>query len=221
MNLALFDLDNTLLSCDSDYAWAQFLIDKGAVDAEDYTAKNDRFNAQYQAGILDIDEFLDFQLYPLSCHPRARLDAWHREFMATRILPAIGGEARALARRHLDGGDLCALVTATNSFITGPIGLEFGLANLIATIPAQENGEFNGQVRGTPSFREGKIARVEAWLESMGFWWSSFERTWFYSDSRNDLPLLSRVSDPVAVDPDEALLAHARRAGWTVLKLHG
>ncbi|MDR0576787.1 MAG: HAD-IB family hydrolase [Candidatus Accumulibacter sp.] len=219
MNLALFDLDNTLLSCDSDYEWTQFLIGKGAVDAVTFAAKNDRFYAQYLAGTLDIGEFLDFQLRPLASHPRRRLDAWHREFMAGRILPAIGGKARALVRRHLDGGDLCALVTATNSFVTGPISLEFGIANMIATVPAQENGQFNGQVRGAPSFREGKVARVEAWLEAMGFWWSSFGRTWFYSDSHNDLPLLSKVSDPVAVDPDGALLAHAREAGWTVLSL--
>jgi HAD superfamily hydrolase (TIGR01490 family) len=221
MNLALFDLDNTLLSCDSDFEWAQFLIDKGVLDSKIYAAKNDYFYAQYRAGTLDIIEFLDFQLQPLSRHPRVQFDAWHREFMATRILPTISDAARALVRRHVDGGDLCALVTATNSFVTAPICLEFGIANLVATIPAQENGQFTGQVRGTPSFRENKVTRVEAWLESMGFWWSSFERTWFYSDSLNDLPLLSHVSDPVAVDPDETLLAHARKAGWTVLKLHG
>ena len=221
MNLALFDLDNTLLSCDSDFEWAQFLIEKGVLDPEVHAAKNEHFYAQYRAGTLDIHEFLDFQLHPLSRHPRAQLDEWHREFMATRILPTIGAPARALVRRHLDAGDLCALVTATNSFVTGPICLEFGIGNLIATIPAQENGQFTGQVRGTPSFREGKIARVEAWLEAMGFWWSSFERTWFYSDSLNDLPLLSRVNDPVAVDPDDTLLAHANNAGWRVLKLHG
>jgi HAD superfamily hydrolase (TIGR01490 family) len=219
MNLALFDLDNTLLACDSDYEWAQFLIDRKVVDAAAYAEKNDYFYAQYRAGTLDIHEFLDFQLRPLSCHPRSQLDAWHREFMATRILPAIGGKARALVRRRLDGGDVCALVTATNSFVTGPIALELGIAHLIATIPAQENGRFTGQARGTPSFREGKIARVEAWMEAMGLWWSSFARTWFYSDSINDLPLLGRVSDPVAVDPDERLLAHAREAGWTILKL--
>ncbi|MDR2786991.1 MAG: HAD-IB family hydrolase [Candidatus Accumulibacter sp.] len=219
MNLALFDLDNTLLSCDSDFEWAQFLIDKGGVDPETHAAKNDFFYAQYRAGTLDIHEFLDFQLYPLSRHLRAQLDDWHREFMAERILPAIGVPARALVRRHLDGGDLCALVTATNSFVTGPICLEIGLTHLIATIPAQENGQFTGKVRGQPAFREGKIARVEAWLESLGFWWGSFERTWFYSDSINDLPLLLRVSDPVAVDPDEALSTHARHAGWAALTL--
>lgn len=219
MNLALFDLDNTLLSGDSDFEWAQFLIDKGVLDPEVYEARNEYFYAQYRAGTLDIHEFLDFQLHPLSRHPRAQLDAWHAEFMDSRIRPMINAKGRALVRKHLDAGDLCALVTATNSFVTGPICLEFGIAHLIATIPAQEGGQFTGQPRGTPSFREGKITRVEDWLESMGFWWSNFARSWFYSDSLNDLPLLSRVSDPVAVDPDATLLAHATAHGWPVLSL--
>jgi HAD superfamily hydrolase (TIGR01490 family) len=220
MNLALFDLDNTLLLCDSDFEWSQFLIEKGAVDAETYTRKNAIFLREYRNGTLDIFGFLEFQLAPLARYSRGRLDGWHREFMVARILPAIGAPARALVKKHRDSGDLCALVTATNSFVTGPIALEFGIAHLVATIAAQENGRFTGRVRGTPSFREGKIERVEAWLESMGFCWSGFDRTWFYSDSFNDLPLLSKVSDPVAVDPDEALLAYARKAGWTVLSLH-
>ena len=220
MQLALFDLDNTLLSGDSDFEWAQFLIAKGVLDPEVHEAKNDYFYEQYKAGTLDIHEFLDFQLHPLARHPRSQLDAWHAEFMATRIRPMIGDKARDLVRQHCDRGDLCALVTATNSFVTGPICLELGIANLIATIPAQENGQFTGKPRGLPAFREGKIARVEVWLESMGFWWSNFEHSWFYSDSLNDLPLLSRVSDPVAVDPDPTLLAHARNAGWPVLNLH-
>lgn len=220
MNLALFDLDDTLLPFDSDYEWAQFLIDKGVLDAKTYAEKNDVFLAQYRAGTLDIQEFLDFQLHPLTLHPLARLDAWRREFMAERIRPAIGGKARALVRRHLDAGDLCALVTATNSFITGPICLEFGMTNLIATVPAREGERFTGKARGAPAFREAKPARVEAWLESFGFWWSGFERSWFYSDSLNDLPLLDRVSDPVAVNPDETLQTHARAHGWPVLKLY-
>jgi HAD superfamily phosphoserine phosphatase-like hydrolase len=136
-------------------------------------------------------------------------------------VPLVGAKARALVREHLDGGALCAIVTATNSFVTGPIVREFGIAHLIATIPAQDNGQFTGQPRGMPSFREGKIVRVEAWLEAMGLWWSSFERSWFYSDSQNDLPLLSRVSNPVVVDPDPTLRAHADRAGWPILSLLG
>ena len=221
MQLALFDLDNTLLSGDSDFEWAQFLITKGVLDPEVHEAKNEYFFAQYKAGTLDIHEFLDFQLLPLARHTRSQLDAWHAEFMDTCIRPIINDQARALVNKHLTNGDLCALVTATNSFVTGPICLEFGISNLIATIPAQENGNFTGKPRGMPAFREGKINRVEAWLESMGFWWSNFERSWFYSDSLNDLPLLARVSDPVAVDPDPTLLDHAHAAGWPVLKLHG
>ena len=219
MNLALFDLDNTLLSGDSDFEWAQFLITKGVLDPEVHEAKNEYFYAQYKAGTLDIHEFLDFQLLPLARHSRAQLDAWHAEFMNTCIRPIIEDRARALVNRHLAAGDLCALVTATNSFVTGPICLEFGISNLIATIPAQENGQFTGKPRGTPSFREGKITRVEDWLESMGLWWSNFERSWFYSDSLNDLPLLSRVSDPVAVDPDDTLFAHTRSHAWPIVSL--
>jgi HAD superfamily hydrolase (TIGR01490 family) len=221
MDLALFDLDNTLIAGDSDFEWAQFLIGKGILDRALYEARNIEFYEQYKAGILDIDVFLDFQLQPLSRFPRAELDTWQREFLSRHIVPLIGAKARALVREHLDGGALCAIVTATNSFVTGPIVREFGIAHLIATIPAQDNGQFTGQPRGIPSFREGKIVRVEAWLEAMGLWWSSFERSWFYSDSQNDLPLLSRVSHPVVVDPDPTLRAHAAAAGWPILSLLG
>ena len=221
MDLALFDLDNTLIAGDSDFEWAQFLIGKGILDRALYEARNIEFYEQYKAGTLDIDVFLDFQLQPLSRFPRAELDTWQREFLSRHIVPLIGAKARALVREHLDGGALCAIVTATNSFVTGPIVREFGIAHLIATIPAQDNGQFTGQPRGIPSFREGKIVRVEAWLEAMGLWWSSFERSWFYSDSQNDLPLLSRVSHPVVVDPDPTLRAHAAAAGWPILSLLG
>jgi HAD superfamily hydrolase (TIGR01490 family) len=217
--LVLFDLDNTLLAGDSDFEWAQFLIGKGVLDAEVHEARNLEFYEQYKAGTLDIQAFLDFQLAPLARHARRELDAWREEFVATRIRPLIGAPARALVRRHLDEGSLAAIVTATNSFVTGPIAGEFGIAHLIATIPAQQEGAFTGKPRGLPSFREGKIDRVEAWLESLGWWWGSFSETWFYSDSLNDLPLLDRVSHPVAVDPDPTLRAHAERCGWPVLSL--
>jgi HAD superfamily hydrolase (TIGR01490 family) len=221
MDLALFDLDNTLLSGDSDFEWAQFLIDKKVLDREVQEAKNQHFYEQYKAGTLDIHEFLDFQLKPLARHSRQQLDAWHQEFMRERILPIIGAKARELVQEQLAAGALCAIVTATNSFVTGPIARELGIPHLIATVPEQQpgSGEFSGGVRGLPSFREGKIARVEAWLESLGYYWGSFERSWFYSDSLNDLPLLAKVSHPVAVDPDPTLAAHATTHGWPILSL--
>lgn len=192
MNLALFDLDNTLLAGDSDFEWAQFLISKGAVDKELQEAKNLAFYEQYKAGTLDIQEFLNFQLAPLSRHPRAELDAWHGEYMAKHIRPIMSVQARTLVLEHLAAGDLCAIVTATNSFVTGPIAREFGIPHLIGAIPSVDvtSGAFNGQVTGVPSFQGGKIVRVEAWLESLGLWWGAFENSYFYSDSHNDLPLM-------------------------------
>ncbi|MCX7156620.1 MAG: HAD-IB family hydrolase [Rhodocyclales bacterium] len=221
MNLALFDLDNTLLSGDSDFEWAQFLIGKGVLDREVHEARNIEFFEQYKAGTLDIHAFLDFQLAPLSRHSRAELDAWHREFLATRIRPLISAAARELVAKHAASGDLLAIVTATNSFVTGPIAHEFNVPHLIATIPAQENGRFTGQPRGTPSFREGKIVRVDAWLESLGLWLGSFEQSWFYSDSHNDLPLLEKVTHPVAVDADATLTQVATKRGWPQISLRG
>lgn len=219
MNLALFDLDNTLLDGDSDFEWAQFLISKGVLDREVHEARNQAFYDDYKAGTLDIHAFLDFQLAPLARHRRDELDAWHGEFMATRILPLIGSPARELVNRHREAGDLCVMVTATNSFVTGPICREFGIPHLVATIPAHDNGQFSGKPRGIPSFREGKITRMEAWLESLGLWWGSFAVSTFYSDSLNDLPLLEKVTRPVAVDPDDTLRAHAAGKGWPILSL--
>lgn len=220
MQLALFDLDHTLLTGDSDYEWTQYLVSKGIVDRTTHEARNAEFYEQYKAGTMDIHEFLDFQLRPLADHTRADLEAWHADFMETQIRPRLSQKARELVRKHLDAGDICAMVTATNSFVTGPIARELGIPHLIATIPAQENGQFTGKARGLPSFREGKIARVDAWLESMGLWWNNFQRSWFYSDSHNDLPLLLRVTDPVVVDPDATLRAYAENAGWPTLSIH-
>jgi HAD superfamily hydrolase (TIGR01490 family) len=219
MKLALFDLDNTLLSGDSDFEWAQFLIGKGVLDREVHEARNIEFFEQYKAGTLDIHAFLDFQLAPLSRHSRSELDTWHGEFLATRIRPLISTTARDLVAKHAANGDLLAIVTATNSFVTGPIAREFNIPHLIATIPAQENGRFTGQPRGMPSFREGKIVRVDAWLESLGLWLGGFEQSWFYSDSHNDLPLLERVTNPVAVDADATLAEAAARRGWPQISL--
>lgn len=219
MKLALFDLDNTLLAGDSDFEWAQFLIGQGVLDREVHEARNLEFYEHYKAGTLDIHAFLDFQLAPLARHTRAELDAWHAEFMSTRIRPMIGKAARELVQKHLSAGDLTAIVTATNSFVTGPIAREFGIPHLIATVPAQDGGRFTGKPRGTPSFKEGKIVRVEAWLESMGLWFGSFDESWFYSDSHNDLPLLEKVSRPVAVDADPTLSAAAASRGWPHISL--
>lgn len=219
MQLALFDLDHTLLTGDSDYEWTQYLVSKGIVDRTTHEARNAEFYEQYKAGTMDIHEFLDFQLRPLADHTRADLEAWHADFMETQIRPRLSQKARELVRKHLDAGDICAMVTATNSFVTGPIARELGIPHLIATIPAQENGRFTGKPRGLPSFREGKIARVDAWLESMGLWWNNFQRSWFYSDSHNDLPLMGKVSDPIAVDPDDILRAHAGQQAWPVISL--
>ncbi|AWI75542.1 phosphoserine phosphatase [Parazoarcus communis] len=219
MDLVLFDLDNTLLAGDSDFAWAQFLIGKGVLDREVQEAKNIAFYEQYKNGTLDIHEFLDFQLAPLARHPREQLDMWHREFMEQSIRPMITPKARALVEQHRSSGAMVAVVTATNSFVTGPIVREFGIPHLIATIPAQENGQFTGKPRGIPSFKAGKIERVDAWLESLGLHDGSFDSTWFYSDSHNDLPLMQRVQQPVAVDPDDTLRAYAASHAWPVISL--
>lgn len=218
-HIALFDLDNTLLNGDSDFEWAQFLISKGVVDPEVQAAKNDQFYADYKAGTLDIHAFLDFQLAPLARHPRAQLDTWHSEFLQNHIRPIMLDNARALVNRHLELGHLCAVVTATNAFVTGDIAREFGIPNLIATIPGEVAGQFTGKPVGTPSFQKGKITRVNAWLESIGLWQGSFNRRWFYSDSHNDLPLLEWSTNPVAVDADDTLKAHATAQGWPAISL--
>ena len=221
MNLALFDLDNTLLAGDSDFEWAQFLISRGGVDREIQEAKNIYFYDQYKAGTLDIHEFLAFQLAPLARHERTELDAWHAEYMARHIRPIMTEKSKALVAQHLAAGDLCAIVTATNSFVTGPIAREFGIPHLIGTIPGIDaaTGRFSGKPTGTPSFQGGKITRVEAWLESMGLWWGSFGQSSFYSDSHNDLPLMEKIGVPVAVDPDDKLRAHAEKMGWEIISL--
>ena len=219
MRLALFDLDNTLLAGDSDYEWGQFLVDRGVLERHAYEAQNRAYYEQYVAGTLDIHEYLGFALRPLAEHSPADLARWHGEFMASRILPMVGAPALALVRRHLEGGDLCAIITATNSFVTAPIARHFGIAHLIATEPEARDGRFTGRVAGTPCFREGKVRRLEEWLAAQGLALARFAESSFYSDSHNDLPLLEKVSRPVAVDPDEALALEARRRGWERISL--
>ena len=218
MNLALFDLDNTLLAGDSDYEWAQYLIETGVLDRDTYEARNNAFYDQYKAGTLNIYEFLDYQLKPLSQHSRRVLDGWHVEYMKKKIHPMLRDSARALVARH--AGDVRVLITATNSFVTAPIARLFGIEHLIATEPEQKNGEFTGGVSGLPCFKEGKLKRLEAWLAARGETLRSYAQSWFYSDSHNDLPLMQRVTHPVAVDPDAKLKAHAEANGWPVMSLN-
>ena len=219
MNLALFDLDNTLLNGDSDFEWSQFLIGIGVLDRELFEVKNLAFYEQYKAGTLDIHEFLDFQLKPLSRHSRKTLDAWHQQFMRESVMPMITPLSRELVQRHRAAGDICAIITATNSFVTAPIAREFGVEHLIATEPEHRNGEFTGNVADVPCFREGKITRLENWLAARGWTLDSFADSTFYSDSLNDLPLLRKVKTPVAANPDETLRAHAEQHGWRIISL--
>jgi HAD superfamily hydrolase (TIGR01490 family) len=217
MNLVLFDLDNTLLAGDSDFEWAQFLIEQGVLDREVYEAQNQVFFDQYKAGTLDIHAFLDFQLKPLSRHPRTLLDQWHAQYMIKKIYPMLRASARALVNKHM--WDTRVVITATNSFVTAPIARLFGIEHLIATEPEQRNGEFTGGVSGLPCFKEGKPQRLEAWLAARGETLQTYAKSVFYSDSHNDLPLLQMVTHPVAVDPDDTLRAHAEAAGWPVISL--
>lgn len=219
MNLALFDLDNTLLSGDSDFEWAQFLIEQGVLDRELFEVKNLVFYEQYKAGSLDIYEFLDFQLKPLSRHARKVLDGWRDDFMRCKVRDMITASAQELVAQHRTAGDVCVIITATNSFVTSPIAREFSVEHLIATEPEEKDGEFTGRVAGVPCFREGKVTRLESWLAQRKWEWDSFADSFFYSDSLNDLPLLAKVNHPVAVDPDVTLRKHAEQHGWRILTL--
>ena len=216
MALAIFDLDNTLLRGDSDHAWGRFLIENHIVDGVAYERENERYYAQYQAGTLDIMEFLAFALHPLSQHDRATLERWHREYMQSKVLPMILPSARALVETHRARGDTLLIITATNRFVTAPIAREFGVPHLIATEPEERDGRYTGKVAGTPSYREGKVARLQEWLAAHG---KTLADSWFYSDSHNDLPLLSIVDHPVAVNPDDILQREAQNRGWPILQL--
>ena len=222
-NLALFDLDHTLIPTDSDHEWGRFMVKLGIVDAETFMRDVDRFYADYKAGRLDIHAYLETMLTPLAKYSRAQLAAWHEQFMHEVIRPALVPAALELVRSHQDKGDLCCIVTATNEFITRPIADAFGVEMLIAceveTVDGAPHSSFTGRGTGTPSYREGKIVRVEEWLASLGKSIGEFPKSWFYSDSHNDIPLLEKVTDPIATNPDATLRAHAEAKGWRILDL--
>ncbi|WP_025915748.1 HAD family phosphatase [Herminiimonas sp. CN] len=220
MNLALFDLDHTLIPIDSDYEWGQFLARIGAVDRAAFERRNAAFFAQYQAGTLDPVEYLEFALGTLAQFPRRQLDDWHAQFMAEVIRPAIRPAALDLLKRHQDAGDLSAIITATNRFVTAPIAEALGVPHLIAAEPEiLADGSISGKLIGIPTSGAGKVSHTRDWLAGMGKTLDSFERSHFYSDSQNDIPLLSAVTDPVATNPNALLEAHAKALGWPILKL--
>ena len=216
MSLAIFDLDNTLLSIDSDHAWGEFLLEQGAVDAVAYREANDRFKADYDAGRLDMMAFLEVALKPLADNSMEQLAAWHQQFMASKIEPAILPQAEELIARHRARGDTLLIITATNRFITGPIAERLGIDDLIAVEPELVDGRYTGRVSGVPSFQQGKVTRLEQWLSERD---DTLDGAWFYSDSHNDLPLLEHVDHPVAVDPDPALREVAEAKGWKIISL--
>jgi len=215
--LAIFDLDNTLLADDSDALWGQFIAQHSHVDKEEHERENLRFYEAYKAGTLDIYEFLAFSLKPLSQLDMVELNRLHQLFMQESILPIISQQARDLVNQHRDNGDVLLIITATNRFITAPIAREFGIDNLLATEPEIINNQYTGQVSGTPCFQEGKVTRLNEWLQQTGY---TLENSWFYSDSHNDIPLLEKVSFPIAVDPDAKLAEYALHKGWKILQLH-
>ena len=216
MSLAIFDLDNTLLSIDSDHAWGEFLLEQGAVDPVAYREANERFMADYNAGTLDMAAFLEMALKPLAENTPEQLAAWHQQFMASKIEPHILPKAEELLARHRTKGDTMLIITATNRFITGPIAERLGVDDLIAVEPEMVDGRYTGRVDGVPSYREGKVIRLQAWLEAQDI---TMDGAWFYSDSHNDLPLLEKVDHPVAVDPDDTLRKVAEERHWRIMSL--
>jgi HAD superfamily hydrolase (TIGR01490 family) len=216
MTLVLFDLDNTLLSGDSDHEWGNFLISKNLVDAASYKASNEAFFAQYKLGTLDIYEYSAFSFKPLAEHTMDELKTLHAEFMENIIHPMIGQKARDLVSAHRAQGHTLMVITATNSFITRPIVKEFGITHLIATEPRLIDGRFTNEIEGTPCFQDGKVVRLEQWLKTNQ---ATLEGSIFYSDSINDLALMEKVGTAVAVDPDDKLRLIAKDNGWKIISL--
>lgn len=218
MTLALFDLDNTLLAGDSDHAWGEFLVEEGLVDAEEYRKANDRFYEEYLNGELDIFHYLRFALQPLVRNEMDELLAWRKAFLEKKVRPMMQEKARELLDQHRQRGHTLMIITATNRFVTEPIAELLGVEHLIATEPELVNGRYTGEVAGVPSFQDGKVTRLNDWLDHHK---RTLEGAWFYSDSHNDVPLLKQVENPVAVDPDPRLEALAKESGWPVISLRG
>lgn len=216
MTLAIFDLDNTLIAGDSDHLWGCYLCDRGLVDSAAFAAQNEQFYRDYQAGDLDVEAYLRFALAPLAGRPPEELARWHRGFMREVIEPIMLPAARDLVEGHRERGHTLLIITATNAFITAPIAAALGIDHLLACEAQRVDGRYTGEPEGIPSFGAGKVTRLEAWREARG---ESLAGAWFYSDSHNDLPLLERVDNPVAVDPDERLRRRAEQAGWPVISL--
>lgn len=216
MDLAIFDLDNTLISGDSDYLWGKYLVSRGLVDADEYERANQQFYDDYQDGTLDIYAFLKFSFEPLSNHKLETLLEIRNHFLNECIWPIITSQSRKLIQQHRDQGHYLLIITATNLFITEPIAKELGVDSIIATEAQIVNGQYTGEVEGIPCFKEGKVKRLNNWLESTSH---NLDNSWFYSDSHNDLPLLELVTYPVAVDPDEKLNQHADSNNWPIISL--
>jgi len=216
MRLALFDLDNTLLGGDSDHAWGDYLCERGILDPVEYKARNDAFYVDYLAGKLDLNDYLNFSLEILAATEPAQLQEWHDEFMRDCIEPIILPKALALLQRHREAGDKLVIITATNRFVTGPIARRLGVETLLATECEMQDGRYTGRSIDVPCFREGKVTRLNRWIEENGF---SLQDSYFYSDSMNDLPLLEQVTHPIVVDADPKLKAEAQRRGWQDISL--
>ena len=219
MNLALFDLDNTLLRGDSDYNWSKFLIKKNLLDKNLHEKQNEIFYQQYQNGTLDIYEFCEFQFRPLKENKRQDLDLIRQEYVEEIIKPLVSNKSIDLVKSHLRQNDLCIIITATNSYITKPIADLFDIDNLIGTIPEEIGGQFTGKVEGLPSFQFGKVTRLENWLAKKELSIESFDKSYFYSDSHNDLPLMKKVTNPICVNPDDKLKNEAHRLLWETISL--
>jgi HAD superfamily hydrolase (TIGR01490 family) len=218
--LALFDLDHTLIPLDSDYQWAEFMARSGRIgDPVEALRRNDDLMERYNRGELTAGQAAEFMLGILAAHTPDDLALWHEDYMREVIRPAIQPAAVSLVRRHLEAGDLCAIVTATNTFVTAPIARAFGIPHLIGTEAEYANGRYTGRIAGTPSFKEGKVTRVQQWLAGMGLSIADFSASFFYSDSINDVPLLEQVTRPIAANPSPSLRAIAQKQGWQVLDL--